>query len=347
MNEILLLVDDEYNFQLSIDKNHEYHSMNLYKLCKYFKKFGWIIKIIKFKDLDLEQNFKNKFILYQSSERQGGFYKSYIEDIIYYLENRGAIVLPKYEYLKAHHNKVYMELLRKSFKNDDLKTIRSWVFGSLNDALSLNPKFPVVLKTAAGAGSYGVRLARNEKEYKKVVKELSKVYYYESLYDMGKYVIKKIIFPRIMKTHKKVERKFIVQTFVNNLKGDYKVLYYGGKYYTLYRKNRNNDFRASGSGKLFPVSDEENIPLLNFAKKLVKEIDFPIIGMDIGFDGEKYHLLEFQMTHLGPYTLQFSNYYFIKDGKDWKKIEEKSDLEYEFVRSIVEFIVDKYKYILI
>ena len=41
-------------------------------------------------------------------------------------------------------------------------------------------------------------------------------------------------------------RKFIVQNYIDGLSGDYKVLKYGSKFYSLYRKNRDNDFRASG-----------------------------------------------------------------------------------------------------
>lgn len=338
MKEILLLVDNENRFQLSMNENHVYESMDIIKLSQIFKEWGWNIRVFKFSELDLDQNFYNRIVLYQSSEKQGGFYKSYIEDLIYYLEKKGACVLPKYEYLKAHHNKVYMELMRKCFSDNDLKTIKSYCFSSSDEALAFTPLFPVVLKTAAGAGSYGVKLAQNEKEYKKIVKELSRVYYYDSVATMVKAFIKKLLFVKYKSNKRIAERKFIVQTFIKNLKGDYKVLYFGGKYYTLYRENRDNDFRASGGGKLFPVPDDENIPLLNFARKVIREIDFPIIGMDIGCDGERYHLLEFQMIHLGPYTLQFSNYYYIEDNSGWRKIEGKSDLEYEYARSIVEYI---------
>ena len=119
------------------------------------------------------------------------------------------------------------------------------------------------------------------------------------------------------------------------------MLYFGGKYYTLYRKNRKNDFRASGGGRLFTVPKHENIGLLDFASKLVSEIDFPVIGMDIGYDGSKYHLIEYQMTHLGPYTLHASDYWHENIDNKWVLFEGKSDLEEEFSRSIYEYIESK------
>jgi len=42
--------------------------------------------------------------------------------------------------------------------------------------------------------------------------------------------------------------KFIVQEFIPDLSNDWKVLVFWDKYYVLRRKNRPNDFRASGSG---------------------------------------------------------------------------------------------------
>jgi hypothetical protein len=137
---------------------------------------------------------------------------------------------------------------------------------------------------------------------------------------------------------KQIYRPIVVQNYIEGLTGDYKVLYFGNKYYTLYRQNRENDFRASGSGKFFEVPEEEHEGLLNFARKLTFEIDFPIIGMDIGFDGTNYHLLEFQMIHLGPYTLQAANFWHEFIDNKWVRFEGESDLEEEFSRSIYEYI---------
>ena len=44
--------------------------------------------------------------------------------------------------------------------------------------------------------------------------------------------------------------KIVVQEFIPGLKNDYKVLIFGSKYYVLYRRVREGDFRASGQGLL-------------------------------------------------------------------------------------------------
>jgi glutathione synthase/RimK-type ligase-like ATP-grasp enzyme len=327
--------------------------MDVDKIKRYFESKKIDVHVIKFYELDLTVNYSGVFILYQTSETPGAFYKKYIEDIIFYLEKQGAIVLPKFEYLKAHHDKVYMEMMRTGFTDSSLKTIKSRCFGSWNDAQNYVPDFPVVVKLASGAGSSGVYLLSNEYDYKKCLKVKGQLIYSDNLGTLltsnVKNVIKnvmKYISPSVSKYLKNITQEFsqsfVVQTFIDNLKGDFKVLIFGNRYYTLYRKNRDNDFRASGSGKLYEVAENEHEGLLNYARKITYEIDFPVLGIDIGYDGEKYHLIEFQMIHIGPYTLQASKFWHeFHDGK-WIRIDGNSDLEEEFSRSIHEFIIKKY-----
>jgi len=346
MDEIILITDYNDNFLISLDEDNNYVSMDLGVLSKCFEERGVKLNIVKFDELKLETtDYNGRYVLYQSSEQVGQLYKKYIEDIVYHLEASGAIVLPKYNYLKAHHNKGFMELLRSSFKDQSLKTIKSRYFGTSAEAIKYKPNFPVVIKQISGAGSKGVYLAKEKKEYEKAVKKASNVILgYDNIHLLKNYV--KRVLKKFMNGTQDdsklnvvdIERPIIVQNFINDLSGDYKVLYFGGKFYTLYRENRDNDFRASGGGKLKEVPMEKNYPLLDFALKVTKEIDFPIIGMDIGYDGVNYHLIEFQMIHLGPYTLLRSSYYFEYNDEKWERIDETSELNDEFARSICEYI---------
>lgn len=347
MKNLLILTDYNKDFLISLNKKNKYTTMDVNVLKEKFTERGFVVKVLEFSEVDLKADYCGYYVIYQTSETIGQFYKKYIEDVVYLLKCRGAIVLPDYSYLKAHHNKGYMEAIRNMFKDDDLKSITSKYYGSAIEALKCEPNLPVVIKQISGSGSAGVYCAKTKEEYEKFVKLASNTIIsdsYKSIHiTFVKNTIKKILSFITNISYKrqpiKVERPIIVQSFIQGLLGDYKVLYFGGKYYTLYRKNRKNDFRASGGGLLYEVPMEDNIRLLNFAKKVVAEIEFPIIGMDIGFDGDKYHLIEFQMIHVGPYTLQNSNYYFTWDSEQWKCIREKSDLEEEFSRSIAEYII--------
>jgi glutathione synthase/RimK-type ligase-like ATP-grasp enzyme len=169
MEKLIILTDSRSDFLISIADLKNYTSMDIKKIQEYFEDNHFEVDIKYFSDLDLSKNYKGQFILYQSSESFGSFYKRYIEDLIFFLEKQGAITLPKFEYLKAHHNKVFMEMMRINFLDNSLKTITSRCFGSGHDALDYTPVFPVVIKQASGSASKGVFLARNSKEYVKYI----------------------------------------------------------------------------------------------------------------------------------------------------------------------------------
>ena len=75
-------------------------------------------------------------------------------------------------------------------------------------------------------------------------------------------------------------KKFIIQSFVPDLKDDWKVLVYNEKYYVLNRKIRKNDFRASGSN-IFDFEKDPPEGLLEFSKNLYEEFDVPYASFDI------------------------------------------------------------------
>jgi glutathione synthase/RimK-type ligase-like ATP-grasp enzyme len=261
--------------------------MNLSKITSFFKAKDYLVSLKKFSKLDMNEDYSKVFILYQSSESPGTFYKKYIENLIYFLEKQGAKVFPNHELLMAHHNKVFMEFLKSTFKDDSLKTIKSVCYGSWIEALAYKPKFPVVIKQPFGSGSEGVYLAKDQKEYIKYIKKAGNRIYASNIRNHFIYQVKILVKKLIKKINPEKSKYYefetlpvsipvIIQTFIEGLAGDYKVLIYGKKYYIMFRKNRKNDFRASGSGISFEVPENEYDGLLNFAHKLTLEIDYPI-----------------------------------------------------------------------
>jgi len=327
-----------------------YTSMDVGKIRDFFISRNFNVKVCKFSELDLNDNYKGYYILYQSSEAPGSFYKRYIENLIYFLEKQGAIPLPRFEYLKAHHDKASMEFLRMGFRDKSLKNVKSLCYGSWVDARNYSSVFPVVIKSVSSSASAGVYLARNKTDYDKLVKKAGKIIIAQGPLDLlikyFKNVVKKII-KFLDKSKEKfywslntapVSTPLVVQPFIEGLKGDYRVLIFGRKFYMMYRKNRDNDFRASGSGMFYDVPEKEHEGLLNFARRITAEIDFPIDGLDIGFDGKEYHLIEFQMIDIGTSALQRSDFWHeFHDGK-WIRYDGKSNLEEEFSGSICDYI---------
>jgi len=327
--------------------------MDLSLIRNSFESNGYQVSVMKFSGLDVSKDYKNVFFLYQTSESPGSFFKRYIEDLVYFLEKQGALVAPQHEFLLAHHNKIFMELMKSRFSDESLKTIPGACFGSWVDALNHKVRFPVVIKQSSGSAGMGVYLARNRKEYQKFIKKAGNRIFAENLRELSIANLKKLV-KRIIKMLVPAKSNYysfdtsplsvpiIVQPFVEGLSGDYKVLIFGRKYYLMYRKNRDNDFRASGSGRFYEVPKNEHEGVLNFARRLSLEIDFPILGIDIGFDGNTYHLIEFQMIHLGPSALQRSKYWHEFIAGKWIKFNGSSIIEEEFSRAMIDFFEKKY-----
>ncbi len=349
---LIILTDEQSEFLVSKASPVGYTSMDVHKIENYFKARDFSVRACKFSELDLRGDYRGTYVLYQSSETPGCFYKRYIENIIGFLENKGAIALPEYKYLRAHHDKVSMELMRSGFSDNALKTLESQPYGSWVDAMNYNSGFPVVVKVCSSSASAGVFVARNKPEYYRIVRKAGKVIFARGITDLftgwfktqSKRLVK-LLDPSKKKYYWKygttpLSMPLIVQPFVDGLGGDFKVLFFGGKYFSMFRKNRENDFRASGSGNFLVVSDDEFPGLLNFARKITTQINFPIIGMDIGFDGKNYHLIEFQMIDMGTSALQRSEFWHEFRDNRLIKFHGKSNLEEEFSRSILTFISD-------
>lgn len=349
MSNILMITCDDGFFASSRKSTDGSTNCDVTKISNYFEQAGHHVEIHRYGNLDFSLNYNGWFVLFASREDPGLFYKDYIEDCILRLQYAGAILLPSFDFFRSHHNKCYMELLRTSF-SDELNTIKTQVFSGydefLTDARVEAIKFPAVVKTSAGAGGSGVVLAKNRDELLSAVKKIS----YRVYHDRRRPLTRADIFNKPKNLYRKVMRippvkyrtlsgKFIVQTFIAGLKFDYKVLVFGDKYYVLRRGIRDDDFRASGSGKfLFPSEVNEIMPVLEFAKRVFTEINMPLASLDIAYDGQKCHLLEYQCICFGPYTLQFSEWFFTEDKIGWSRIDGASEFELEYARAVGEYI---------
>jgi glutathione synthase/RimK-type ligase-like ATP-grasp enzyme len=335
MIPIYILTDYKSRFETKYTSIPYRSGQNKDLLKKAFEGKGIQVNFINFPEISFRDNLKNKYFLYCGSEDQSGFYKSYIEDVVFGLEKAGAIVIPSFIYLKAHHNKIFMEILRDLSLEEEIKNIKSLYFGSFEEIKNYkkNILWPVVFKPAYGSMSKGVGLAKNMFELKKLIKKSSRTYNF--LGEIKDIIRKKIYTGYIPDS--KYRKKFIIQTFIPNISGDWKILIYGNKYFILKRKNRNNDFRASGGGLL---SYERQIPngLLDFAEKVFKTFSVPNISLDIGYNGKEFYLFEFQFIYFGTYTIEHSDFYFIKRNNVWTLIEKKSVLEEVFAESIANYI---------
>jgi glutathione synthase/RimK-type ligase-like ATP-grasp enzyme len=337
MQMIIVFTDYKDVFGSKYDSLPYRAGMDKDLLKNHFEKNGFEIRFIKFSDVNnYDAHYWNgKYVLYTSSEDTGYYYKNFIEDIIYYLELNGAIVIPRYRYLKANNNKVFMELLRRTLPAEFGTGINSRVFGCLEEAKEFldDIKYPVVFKQAAGAMSEGVGLGLSRNDLNTKLKKLAATsFFIEDIKDL----LRPIKHKGYIK-ESRFRKKFILQDFIPELKGDFKVLIYSDKFYVLKRGVKQNDFRASGSGLRDFVKD---LPegLLDFSHKFFLSLNVPNASLDIGFNGTSFFLIEFQCIYFGSYTITFSDYFWRRTQNKFEMVEAKSLLEKEYVTSIVDFI---------
>lgn len=279
-----------------------------------------------------DKKWSDYYVVYTSSENIE--YKEYIKDVIYELGKRNTLI-PRYDLLMCHEDKLYQEILKKSL---EIKSLKASMYATLKDLYKDidNVTYPVVVKKCVGAGSISVYKANNKKELLKYAKKIMRSkecyeYYLKAAYKKVKGSLNAHYFE-----DEKYFGRMILQEYVPDLACDWKVLAFGDKYYALRRSVRKNDFRASGSGMFaFEIPDSR---ILDYAKEIYEKVDVPFLSMDLCLDelGNVY-LIEFQGVHFGPYTLINSPHYFVNEN-GWQKIEKNSKLAEEYANSIIKYI---------
>lgn len=336
--DIIVLTNEKGEFYSSVKhlKATGKLSLDTEKITDYGKKNGinFIFRTfteVDFRDFDLS----GKIVMYTSSEDPMLYYKGYINDVVKGIDLMNGILVPRLELFEAHHNKVFMEILRDILLKDVDTGIKTRHFGTYESYLQkINEiEVPSVIKTSFGAGSKGVALLKTEEEKNNKPKKMSRAYTMKEIVKkcMGKYSPYSIY-----------RNKFVIQNFIENLNGDFKVLVYGDKYFVISRANREDDFRASGGGKL---DFDPQLPdgIFDFAKKVFDALDTPYASLDIAYDGTRFYLIEFQCLHFGTLTVEDSKRYYIKKDNKWEIVEIESVIEEVFVESLIKYI-EKKKY---
>lgn len=334
---IIILTDYKNNFGSKWDGIPYRSGVDKVLLKNYFVKLGYAITYIRFSDFNHKNHSRDSFIIYTSSEDINYHYKDYIEDIVLNAQESGYEVIPEYKFLRANNNKVFMELLKEVIFNKEVNNLMSKVYGTFEDIQFNEITYPVVVKSAAGAMSTGVFLAKNNKELASVVKKISRVSsYINDIKDVLRPYKHKGYIPESL-----YRKKFIIQEFIPNLKSDYKVLVFGDKYYVFERPVRKNDFRASGSGnKNYIYGSKVKLPksLLTFAKNTFDQAKVPQLSIDIAFDGKIFYVIEFQALHFGTVGHVKSDGYYKINNSKWLFKKEKLDFEQIFAESIVFYL---------
>jgi len=332
---VLVLVDYRRAFWSSTRNVNTLCSLDVERLRAELTQLGHDVEVLGFADLDLSRDdLRGKDVIYTSSEDVDAHYKRFIEAKIIGLRMVGARPIPEPELLLAHHDKVMMESVRQARLSNSPGQLVSHTYGTLEEFKTSSGDWaagPAVMKPAQGAGSRGVALVHNRKEGLRTARRLSRS---SDLREAAFEVARRLHHPNYV--HGSLHRRPIVlQQFLPNLAGDYKVLRYGERFYILGRANRPNDFRASGGGRLdyAPHESVDIAAVLDAAESWSDAIGSPFCSLDVAYDPDNNidpHLIEFQCVNFGPATAENSSGYYVSGSEGWTRVEETCNLESVF-----------------
>ena len=344
MDKLFLLTDYKGRFGSKHDDFPYRSGMDLQLLKSAFMDAGYEIEYVPFSKVNpADECWKGNAVLYTSSEDPGLIYKQYIEDIVLSLSNAGAEVIPRFEFLRANNNKVFMELLRDLLPGNVRGNLSSRHFGTLEEmeARGSEIKYPAIIKGYFGAMGRNVFLARDFNELRKIVRR--KISFKSPFRLRIKEYLRQV-------KHKGYQKdlfyrgRFVVQRFIPGLKNDWKVYFFGNKAFVFYRPVfPEREFRASGGGyDNYKYGTDANVPdgLLDFGWQIFRELRVPNISMDIAWDGNIFYLLEFQCVYFGTAGIlkKYSSSYFLKADNGWQVISNAGSVEKVYADSIGWFL---------
>lgn len=334
--DIILLVD--YNGQFYCPHTGTGITTDLERTGQLFEKSGFRQVIKHFEEIDFrEHDFRGKPVLYQSSQDRGLYYKSYIEDIVLGLQLQGALLIPDFYKFRAHHNKLFQEVLRDLGSiGEPAQRLRSYTFSCYESFAKRADSlpYPVVFKASSGDTGRFVGLARSKPEGLRLARRLSRTVMLHDIMDNLKFRLTRKGY-RNQSLHR---GKIIAQQFVPNLDRDYKIIAMGKRYFVEQRWVRPRDFRASGSRteRTWPVDVPQAV--LNYACQVFETCMAPYASIDIMYDGERAYLGEFQFIRFGTKALIRAPHCWEHIGGQWTLVPGRCNWETELVQAITHYL---------
>lgn len=233
----------------------------------------------------------------------------------------------------------------------DAPLVPSHIFYDEDEALKWAKRvtYPKVAKLRRGAGSYNVKLIKNNNEANKYIKKM----FNKGLEPSPSYLADaktkiKVTggFSGILKRLKKAPRFFKMvyegkkgfprekgyayfQDFIPNNTCDFRVIVINSKVYGMKRIVRKGDFRASGAG-VFDYSDiDEDILIL--AKSIAKKLNMLSVAFDFVLDNGKPLIVEISYGFGTEGSSQINSYLNEKNKKELGRI----DAPYEIIKGFL------------
>jgi glutathione synthase/RimK-type ligase-like ATP-grasp enzyme len=233
----------------------------------------------------------------------------FAQQLLFSLQQKGLKVFPDFNTAWHFDDKLGQKYLLESIGARIPKTS---VFYERKDALTFieETKFPLVFKLRGGAGSNNVALLKTKEEaitfinkafnkgfsnYNKRgdLKDEWKRWKQKksSNIDLLKSIRRLVFSTKFAKMVGNESGYFMVQEFVPENKADIRVVTIGDKAFAIKRLVRDNDFRASGSGKI--IYDKSEIPqsCVDYAFEISKKLGTQCCAYDFVFDHQNQPII--------------------------------------------------------
>lgn len=235
----------------------------------------------------------------------------FARQLTYSLEKIGKKVFPNTNTCRFFDDKIGQKYL---FEAMDVPHVPTYVFYDKQKALDWveTAEFPKVFKLSKGAGSANVRLVKTKKEAVKLIKTafgkgFKPVASYFS--DVSRRMKKKKtignVIKALLRAPKTILAKFKMNSEMNREKGyvyfqdfipdntfDIRIVTIGNKAVALKRLCHENDFRASGSGKIVYDKDQIDEKCIKIAFDISQRSDFQAMAYDFVFVNKNPLLIE-------------------------------------------------------
>jgi glutathione synthase/RimK-type ligase-like ATP-grasp enzyme len=220
---------------------------------------------------------------------------------VYFMERYcKKLVVPNYDTIWHFENKIAQHYLFEKFK---IPTPETTVTFNYQDAIAklAGETWPLVFKEPYGAGSVNVKMVDDFKTAKNVMTET----FSHQLWMQAKPGFSSMLMFALSNVtkpwfRKKIKKKIFDieyfeaaywQKYIPGNDSDLRITVIGNKYaFGFWRKNRKNDFRASGSGML---DYEKAVPeeAVKMCLRISRELNFDSMAYDILIDGSSNFLI--------------------------------------------------------
>ncbi|QLY39822.1 hypothetical protein HF295_02685 [Hujiaoplasma nucleasis] len=265
----------------------------------FFKKYNIPYDTVYIDRLDWIKNIKQYDLIIWKPKFMGNESSQFFKEKVYFIQHiLKKIIIPNYETVWHFDSKIAQSYI---FDHINAKVVKTYTSFDYNESIRIanNLDYPIVVKKSNGAGSTGVSLCKSKK---KLIRKIDNHFIFNKFKN------------HILNTKHDNFGYFYAQKFLKNNLKDLRITVIGDKYaFWFWRTNRNNDFRASGSG-LIDYNTPVDKSIIEYCAKINKDNNFDSMAYDILFDEKgNFYIIEMSYGYSDIAVRNSNGYFYISE----------------------------------